>query len=368
MLSKEEQLGVVPLPLDEVRSAQPTKGVSTMTWKLTLYDYIHHRNLMDIDYTVEPLVPFVQDGGFLHRQARLQARRADTDRERKLVPVKNETRLIIDRVSEQPGQTIVDITLKRKALGRIREVDQEELRIERERVTLHEGLDGWSIIGVQLLDTEQALRLKPSAPGGLLEVEDPSLIEEELRAPSVPFLNRAMVQEWQNLPRGQYNRHEAAAYADLWWDKGNPNFLTLEVDCTNYVSQCLFAGRAPMNYTGKRASGWWYKGRSGNQELWSFSWAVANSLPFYLLTSRQGLRGQEASSAQELDLGDVISYDWDGSGRFQHSTIVTAKDPDGMPLVNAHTVSSKHRYWSYTDSYAWTDKTRYRFIRIDDRF
>ncbi|MEK8131116.1 amidase domain-containing protein [Paenibacillus filicis] len=339
-----------------------------MAWKLTLYDYIHHRNLIDIDYSVEPLLPFVQDGGFLHRQALLQARRSDTDRERKLIPVKNETRLIIDRVDEQPGKTIVDVTLKRKAFARIREIEQEELRIERERVTLHEGLDGWSIIGVKLLQTEQTPRVKPPMPGGWVEVEDQALIEGEMRAPSVPFLNREVVHEWQNAPRGTYNRRAAADYADQWWDKGNPNYLTFEVDCTNYVSQCLFAGRAPMNYTGKRDSGWWYKGRSGTQELWSYSWAVANSLPFYLTTSRLGLQGREVSSPQELDLGDTISYDWNGNGRFEHSTIVTAKDPDGMPLVNAHTVSSKHRYWSYTDSYAWTDKTRYRFIKIDERF
>ncbi len=121
-----------------------------------------------------------------------------------------------------------------------------------------------------------------------------------------------------------------------------------------------------MNYTGKRDSGWWYKGRAGGQELWSFSWSVANSLPFYLLTSRRGLRGQEVFAPQDLDIGDCISYDWDGNGRFQHSTVVTAKDANGMPLVNAHTISSKHRYWSYTDSHAWTERTRYRFIHIAD--
>ncbi|SDE63647.1 Putative amidase domain-containing protein [Paenibacillus sp. UNCCL117] len=338
-----------------------------MAWKLTLYDYIHHRNLMDIDYTVEPLLPIVQDGGFLHRQTRLLARRMDTDRERRLTPVKSETRLVIDRVEELPGRTIVDVTLKRKASSRIRETEQEEMRIERERITFHEGLEGWSILRVEMLQSEQNFRLKSSYPGSLVEVEEPALAEGEVRAPSVPFLNPLIVPELQHAKRAAYNRRKAAEYADLWWDKGNPDYLTFEVDCTNYVSQCLFAGGAPMNYTNKRESGWWYKGRSGSRELWSFSWAVADSLPFFLLTSRSGTRGEEVSSAGELDLGDVISYDWDGSGRFQHSTIVTAKDPDGMPLVNAHTVSSKHRYWSYTDSYAWTDKTRYRFVKIADR-
>ena len=39
-------------------------------------------------------------------------------------------------------------------------------------------------------------------------------------------------------------------------------------------------------------------------------------------------------------IGDVICYDWDGNGHFQHNTVVVAKDPHGMPLVNAHTTNS----------------------------
>ncbi|MMZ62195.1 putative amidase domain protein [compost metagenome] len=69
---------------------------------------------------------------------------------------------------------------------------------------------------------------------------------------------------------------------------------------------------------------------------------------------------------EQLMLGDVISYDWDGDGTFQHSTIVTAFDAGGMPLVNAHTVNARHRYWDYRDSYAWTDRTVYRFYHIAD--
>jgi hypothetical protein len=62
----------------------------------------------------------------------------------------------------------------------------------------------------------------------------------------------------------------------------------------------------------------------------------------------------------------VISYDWDGNGHFQHSTIVAAVDARGMPLVNAHTTESYHRYWDYRDSYAWTERTAYRFFHIPD--
>ena len=162
-------------------------------------------------------------------------------------------------------------------------------------------------------------------------------------------------------------REDAAAYADRWWQEGNPEFETFAVDCTNYVSQCLFAGGAPINYTGKRETGWWYKGYAGNREWWSFSWTVSDSLQRYLSTGRSsGLRAEVVKRPEQLMLGDVIQYDWDGNGQFQHSTIVTAFDAGGMPLVNAHTVSSRHRYWDYRDSYAWTDRTVYRFFHIND--
>jgi hypothetical protein len=158
-----------------------------------------------------------------------------------------------------------------------------------------------------------------------------------------------------------YQPLKAVQYADLFWNKSNPNFIEFQVDCTNFISQCLYAGGQSMHYTGKRDSGWWYQGRHQNQELWSYSWTVAHSLQLYLLQSQ---RGTQVSHASQLQLGDVISYDWDGNGRFQHSAIVTAHDFQGMPLVNAHTYSARHKYWSYEDSPAWSLHTRYVFIHM----
>lgn len=181
--------------------------------------------------------------------------------------------------------------------------------------------------------------------------------------PSQPLLNRNILGEISGSREVRYNREEAVAYADRWWKDGNPEFETFEVDCTNYVSQCLFAGGAPINYTGKRETGWWYKGYQGKQEWWSYSWAVSDSLQRYLSVSRSsGLRAEVMERPEQLMLGDIIQYDWDGNGQYQHSTIVTAFDAGGMPLVNARTVSSRHRFWDYRDSYAWTDQTKYRFF------
>lgn len=158
-----------------------------------------------------------------------------------------------------------------------------------------------------------------------------------------------------------YDRRAAVRYAERWWNSYNPAYRRFTVDCTNYISQCLYAGGAPMWGSPNRETGWWY-----TSENWSFSWAVAHSMRWYLSGAEQGLKGREVESPEELTYGDVICYDFDGDGRWDHTTIVTGKDQYGMPLVNAHTDNSRHRYWSYEDSLAWTENIEYKFFQIDD--
>ncbi len=159
-----------------------------------------------------------------------------------------------------------------------------------------------------------------------------------------------------------YQRELAVQYANQYWNQPNPGFVTFHVDCTNFVSQCLYAGTLPMDYTMKRDSGWWYKGYVQGKEWWSYSWAVAHALQLYLLQSGRGIAVQ---SARELELGDVISYDWNGDGRYQHSTIVTAHNSNQEPLVNAHTYSASHEYWAYEQSPEMSVRTKYVFIHIN---
>ena len=110
-----------------------------------------------------------------------------------------------------------------------------------------------------------------------------------------------------------------------------------------------------------RSNGWWMQ-----HNTWSFSWSVANALRWHIPGSKFGLRGREAASAEKLKLGDVICYDFQGDGRFDHTTIVTGHDADGMPLVNAHTYNSRMRYWAYEDSTAYTPNIKYKFLTITD--
>ncbi|MGE6630767.1 amidase domain-containing protein [Bacillus sp. NPDC077027] len=158
-----------------------------------------------------------------------------------------------------------------------------------------------------------------------------------------------------------YDRLAAVQYAETYWNKRNPAYKNFEDNCTNFISQCLKAGNAPTRGYPNRGSGWWVR-----PHTWSYSWTVAHSMKTYLTSSKAGLRAKQMKEASELSVGDVICYDFEGDGRFNHTTIVVAHDKSGMPLVNAQTYDSRMRYWSYEDSTAYTPSIRYVFFHILD--
>lgn len=157
-----------------------------------------------------------------------------------------------------------------------------------------------------------------------------------------------------------YDREKAVAYAMKWWNQHNPLFPIFSVDCTNFVSQCLLAGGLKMWGEPDREVGWWCK-----HENWSFSWSVAHSLYWYLLSGSDKANTRLVEVAKELYVGDVICYDFEGNNRWDHTTIVVDKDQADMPLVNAHTDNSIQRNWEYRDSAAYTSGIQYAFIHIE---
>jgi hypothetical protein len=164
----------------------------------------------------------------------------------------------------------------------------------------------------------------------------------------------------------RYDREAAVWYADQYWNSYNPHFLKFTDDCTNYISQCLLAGGIPMTSGTENPSvGWWYHRRGKAGHHWSYSWSVAHSFYWYLRGKHKtGPRADAVKSPTDLRLGDIICYDFEGNGVWNHNTIVTRFDMDGNPLVHAHTSNSQYRYWEYRDSSAWTPKIKYAFFHI----
>lgn len=193
-------------------------------------------------------------------------------------------------------------------------------------------------------------------------IEDKEILPSYLKEEGTRDMEEVVfVDENMESRKYSYNRLKAVQYAEKWWNSYNPAYQKFEVDCTNYISQCVHAGGAPMRGYPNRNVGWWMQNKN-----WSFSWSVANAFPRYLETSTTGLRAKKVNSATDLKLGDVICYDFEGDGRFNHTTIVTGKDANGEPLVNAHTYNSRMRYWAYEDSTAYTSNIIYKFFTIID--
>ncbi|OFI01380.1 putative amidase domain protein [Clostridium acetireducens DSM 10703] len=142
-----------------------------------------------------------------------------------------------------------------------------------------------------------------------------------------------------------YSRVDAVRYATTYALSPNPAFRYFPVinnssgDCTNFISQCLLAGGAKMQYNNSHP--WWYNNKGTPNvmdDTWSIPWAVANSLYYYLKTNQEKkspyVKGLEVYDKSLLDVGDLICYEGNDGVVF-HSAIITSFF-NGEPLVSQH--------------------------------
>lgn len=88
----------------------------------------------------------------------------------------------------------------------------------------------------------------------------------------------------------------------------DPNNDGIGDDCTNFISQCLYAGACPMVYS---PIPWFYKSLTSKPYYTaSLSWSVAHSLYWFLKTNEEkhgyGPKGSEIKDLSLLTLGDLI--------------------------------------------------------------
>ncbi len=155
-----------------------------------------------------------------------------------------------------------------------------------------------------------------------------------------------------------YNREKAVAYAHRWAYDRNPaysDFSKMGGDCTNFISQCLHAGGASMNYT--RDTGWYYISLSNRAPAWT------GVQPLYrFLTTNKG-KGPYARlvSAAEVHLGDLVQLSFNGGETFGHSLFIVGV---GNPRNNSNILVATHSYDSdYRPLDSWHDVV-YRYIHI----
>ena len=137
-----------------------------------------------------------------------------------------------------------------------------------------------------------------------------------------------------------YDRERAVSYAKRWALSRNPlfyNFSGVGGDCTNFVSQCIYAGCGVMNYT--PTYGWYYLSAtdrapawSGVEELYRFLTEVPE---FREENGGVGPYAKDARVARSVELGDVIQLQ-NEEGKFYHTLLITGFTEDDI-LVSAHT-------------------------------
>jgi len=155
-----------------------------------------------------------------------------------------------------------------------------------------------------------------------------------------------------------YDREAAVAYAHRWAYYRNPayyNFENLGGDCTNFASQCIYAGGAVMNYT--PVYGWYYRNLNDRAPAWS------GVNEFYrFMTGNQGVGPfARETSVSEMQIGDVVQLATQHP--YYHHTPVIVQI-NGTPtleniLVAAHTYDADYRPLS---SYPIN---KIRFLHID---
>jgi len=158
-----------------------------------------------------------------------------------------------------------------------------------------------------------------------------------------------------------YNRRAAVEYAHKWAFGRNPafyDFSEIGGDCTNFASQCLYAGGGVMNYTPD--FGWYYIDPNNRAPAWT-------GVPFFwdFMTRRTAGVGPWGvkSALRYLLPGDFVQIRFKESGDvFAHTpVVVSVGNPPTLSnvLVAAHSNDADNRP---LDTYENVDEMRFLHI------
>lgn len=132
------------------------------------------------------------------------------------------------------------------------------------------------------------------------------------------------------------------AYAHRWAYGRNPayyDFSNLGGDCTNFASQCVYAGAGYMNYT--PLYGWYYIDVNNR----SPSWTGVEYFYNFMVNNRGVGPFMQVVPLNQILPGDVIQIKYD-KAYFEHNPVVVAVGripaPDNI-LVAAHTYDADYR-------------------------
>lgn len=144
------------------------------------------------------------------------------------------------------------------------------------------------------------------------------------------------------MPVFEYNRAAAIEYAHRWAYGRNPryyDYTDIGGDCTNFTSQCIYAGSGVMNFA--HTYGWYYIDANNKSPSWT-------GVPYLysFITNNEG-PGPFADQVaiDRVEAGDFLQLGHE-DGRFYHSPFIVSVGSPATPdniLVATHTYDGDNR-------------------------
>lgn len=128
-----------------------------------------------------------------------------------------------------------------------------------------------------------------------------------------------------------YQNDLAVSYARAWAYLRNPDYYNFDLlggDCTNFVSQCLFAGCSVMNYT--PTLGWYYNSLTDRAPAWT----GVNEFYNFLVSNRGQGPFAKQTSMDNIIPGDIIQL---SNGNKYYHTVLVTKIENGKIYTASHT-------------------------------
>ena len=140
------------------------------------------------------------------------------------------------------------------------------------------------------------------------------------------------------LERIPYDRRAAVAYAHQWAYGRNPDFYDYEEiggDCTNFASQCLYAGTGVMNFN--PVYGWFYRDPNDKAPAWT---GVEYFFDFITRQTPSPGPFGISTTLSELEPGDFVQFRFN-KDVFGHTPVVVEI---GRPATLQNTLIAAHSY------------------------
>ncbi|MGW7365591.1 amidase domain-containing protein [Streptomyces sp. NPDC054841] len=198
-------------------------------------------------------------------------------------------------------------------------------------------LDGGPLPSTQIAEPADA-----PAPDSEDEGEKgPSSVTTEPPAGSVP--PKAVPDVQASAAAASYNYSAMVRYADKHWKTPSDDWRTYGNDCTNFISQVMWAGgwRATSGSVMSRKDNrkWFYGSHTWNT---SYTWAGAEN--WYWFALKHSKRTKFLDNVWKLALADVLQANWKPrSDNVIDHTMVVTKLYRGTPYLTYHTGNTHNK-------------------------